>query len=144
MDDRLQLARDIEGDLECLLDSDEESGREPAESTRLRLADFKTTMIELLDVNTGGLKLRIEEWGPLPNDGPVRAAWIKMTRTAGVPDKQWTEEELAGAFEHELKWESEISLSRPAFDMNVPDTINEAVQRRYKINQDTVFKRTLF
>jgi hypothetical protein len=57
---------------------------------------------------------------------------------------RWTDDELKDAFDNELKWNSEISLKRPEFEMDVPKTITEAVQRNYKINRDTSFKTSLF
>jgi hypothetical protein len=58
--------------------------------------------------------------------------------------ERWTEEELKDAFENELKWEPEISTTKHPFAMNVPSTINEAVQRNYKIDKDTMLKRSMF
>jgi hypothetical protein len=52
----------------------------------------------------------------------------------------WTDEELSAAFDKELTWEKQQTASKSQFDMKVPRTIAEAVERGYKINKDTIYK----
>jgi len=52
----------------------------------------------------------------------------------------WTDDELSVAFENELTWEKQISISTQSFNMNVPHTIEDAVNKRYQIDRDTSLK----
>lgn len=52
----------------------------------------------------------------------------------------WTDDELSAAFDKELTWEKQQTMNKSQFDMKVPRSIPEAVERGYKINKDTIFK----